>query len=1188
MYINDGIICGPGAVSESICPPVYSGGGNPGVDEDGETPIGAAIPFGFDTNVRIHHNMLWNNASIGDALFTGTPSGAGAVTVSAGGDSYQIDHNWIAGNLSTGDGAGIQSLGVTFNGRINNNVIMFNQSTNPTLPTNGGGIVIQGANEPRMLNGVECGAVNDADCPPGLGDGTGSGLVIDSNLVYGNSAESGTGGGIALEQINGSEIVSFPRSSGSWYGVTLTNNIIANNVAGYDGGGVSMRDALKVSLINNTIVSNDTTASAGVLFKTLGAINASSPPPGCNSVTDPTLPQSPSCLGRDAPHRPQPSGLVTMAHTQNLNDAIAALPGSVNSNGNPKVICPSGFGYANGGSGNGNALRNADCRIFSRPALVNDLFWQNRTFKVDIVSAANSSANSGLTSQQNLVALSPQLNQTASGSCPSGAKYWDIGLRTDDVQVGRISAAANKLVVTNSILTGTADDIGTAQETVASITNKVGLGNPVNAQICNGARMPPEHCNDAGIDQNSPSCKGFNAPPGASETTSLSQVFLFNGIKPTATVDEGHNWLNLSYGPLTLARPNVSTPTAGEKMVAGPAVGTQEGAYSIRAGSPAVSGGTTTGAPPVDFYGNSRSGRNDIGAVQLVLAGDATVRPSVLPFGTVIIGQNSVQTLTLTAGTTAMTGIAIVATAPYLVLTGNAGDCGALLAASTIAAASSCTIRVQFAPTAPGSVPGTVTVTSNVTVNGSPVALTGSGAKVDLNVTGSSTLLQFGDAFVGTTGATTQTVTLTNTTSPAGTVTNIAFSFSGPFARSTTTTNNSCPTTATFSLSSGASCTIAVVFRPTALNPVSGAINVTATGFVVSGSPLQLTGNGLYPVMTPNPINFGSVPVGTAVTQTVTLSNANNINSNSLAFPITTVISVTGGPTFTRQGGTCPTNATSSLAAGATCTIIVRFLPTAVGTPTGTVHVVGNGGATALADVLLSGTAIPATYTATVTAGPVIFADQFAGTTSASRSLTLTNTGNSQLTSLTYTVSANFTHPNGGCGTTLNVGASCTVSVQFSPASLQSSYPIALTGMLTITGANGAAVTNSPVTLQGNAIARPVRYTGEAGTGTLNATTQTLAFGNVNNATTNTLTVTVGTSPVTFGTPTVTSSPAGAYTLGTTNTCTSGAQPKAANSTCTISVTFAVPAGTNAKTGTLSLPYTGGVGSPAVLNLTGS
>jgi len=56
----------------------------------------------------------------------------------------------------------------------------------------------------------------------------------------------------------------------------VTNNIIANNVAGWDGAGISLVDALAVNIVNNTIASNDTTASSGVLFNTLGAPLASS------------------------------------------------------------------------------------------------------------------------------------------------------------------------------------------------------------------------------------------------------------------------------------------------------------------------------------------------------------------------------------------------------------------------------------------------------------------------------------------------------------------------------------------------------------------------------------------------------------------------------------------------------------------------------------------------------------------------------------------------------------------------------------------------------------------------------------------------------------------------------------------------------------------------------------------------
>ena len=64
---------------------------------------------------------------------------------------------------------------------------------NPTMPTNGGGIAIEGANLDRSLNGNECGSTNDQDCPPGLTEGIGPGLVIDANLIVGNSLLTAAG-----------------------------------------------------------------------------------------------------------------------------------------------------------------------------------------------------------------------------------------------------------------------------------------------------------------------------------------------------------------------------------------------------------------------------------------------------------------------------------------------------------------------------------------------------------------------------------------------------------------------------------------------------------------------------------------------------------------------------------------------------------------------------------------------------------------------------------------------------------------------------------------------------------------------------------------------------------------------------------------------------------------------------------
>ena len=56
----------------------------------------------------------------------------------------------------------------------------------------------------------------------------------------------------------------FPGTPSAWNTVQVTNNIIANNVAGWDGGGISLLDALNTNIINNTIASNVSTASAGV------------------------------------------------------------------------------------------------------------------------------------------------------------------------------------------------------------------------------------------------------------------------------------------------------------------------------------------------------------------------------------------------------------------------------------------------------------------------------------------------------------------------------------------------------------------------------------------------------------------------------------------------------------------------------------------------------------------------------------------------------------------------------------------------------------------------------------------------------------------------------------------------------------------------------------------------------------
>src|SRR5256884_6653144 len=101
------------------------------------SPDGTQVPYRLNTNVNVHHNSVTGNMSYGDELFSATPAGAGGVTFCTGADFYKFNYNWLCGNLSTGDGGGLAHAGFSYNGDIEHNSILFNQSTNPTVPANG-------------------------------------------------------------------------------------------------------------------------------------------------------------------------------------------------------------------------------------------------------------------------------------------------------------------------------------------------------------------------------------------------------------------------------------------------------------------------------------------------------------------------------------------------------------------------------------------------------------------------------------------------------------------------------------------------------------------------------------------------------------------------------------------------------------------------------------------------------------------------------------------------------------------------------------------------------------------------------------------------------------------------------------------------------------------------------------------
>jgi hypothetical protein len=678
-------------------------------------PDNTQLEYCHNLNVNVNHNYIVQNSSTGDELFSATPAGAGGVTFCTGADNYKFQYNWVCGNLSTGDGGGFGHVGFSYNGDIEHNSILFNQSTNPTIPTNGGGLIVMGAPDADPVCGT---ALADIDCvvAPGVvtpSDGIGPNLVINANLIMGNSADSGSGGGIAFQNINGTDVVTFPGTPASWFHVTVTNNIITNNVAGWDGGGISLVDALNTDIVNNTIASNDTTASSGVLFNTLGAPSASSQGPcGTNLTTG--NPGSTPCVTTSTP---QAAGVVSI---QNSAVLVANTLTST-------VVCPAGH-YA------GTLATNGTCKSYSYPLLDNNVLYQNRVFYIGVGSLGGGTLN-----QQNIVTLyngfttTAAGSQTATGSCPT-ASYWDIGVRGDLSPTTHESTVT--LNPTYSFMTNITGYAAAAQHNNAANPTLVSL-------YCNGSRIPPEFGGT-----------GFQVPPGISDATVPNPVF---SLTPAATVDEGNNWINLSWGPLALTNP-VTNAILGNYA--------QSPASPVNNYIPSTATANYAAAPATDFFGNPRKGNNavDAGAVEFQAAAGTvlSVTPSPLSFGNVATGATSTLTLTLSnSGTVGATGITIaVGAAPFSRPAGAAGGtCGA-----TLAAATTCTINVTFAPTTAVASTGTATITANVAVTGAPVTLTGTGIAPIITATLTPTSHDFGTVARGTTTAgPTQTFTLTNT-----------------------------------------------------------------------------------------------------------------------------------------------------------------------------------------------------------------------------------------------------------------------------------------------------------------------------------------------------------------------------------------------------------------------------------------
>ncbi|MDQ2811302.1 MAG: choice-of-anchor D domain-containing protein [Actinomycetota bacterium] len=216
----------------------------------------------------------------------------------------------------------------------------------------------------------------------------------------------------------------------------------------------------------------------------------------------------------------------------------------------------------------------------------------------------------------------------------------------------------------------------------------------------------------------------------------------------------------------------------------------------------------------------------------------------------------------------------------------------------------------------------------------------------------------------------------------------------------------------------------------------------------------------------PSALNFGSVAVGsTSSAQSVTVSNPTSSAAS--------VSSISASGDFA-QTSTCG----SSIAAGGSCTVSVKFTPAATGSRTGSLTV-NAGGTTNTVALSGTGTSSGGGGSATLAASPtsLSFGNQAVGSTSAAQSVTVTNTGGAAASVSSVSASGPFASTS-TCGSSIAAGASCTVSVTFTPTAAGTAagsvtvasnatdptLTVALSGTGTSSGGSTNLALNAPIT----------------------------------------------------------------------------------------------------------------------------
>src|SRR6266542_3013586 len=528
-------------------------------------------------------------------------------------------------------------------------------------------------------------------------------------------------------------------------------------------------------------------------------------------------------------------------------------------------------------------------------------------------------------------------------------------------------------------------------------------------------------------------------------------------------------------------------------------------------------------------------------------APNLTVTPASIGFGSVPVGSSVTGSVTVqNVGSTDIFFNGESMVAPGFGLALGSDTCFA----HTLHPGDSCTAAVQFTPTALASYSGMFVLFSDVGVpNPLSIPVSGTGAP-NLTVTPAS--IGFGSVPVGS--SVTGSVTVQNVGS-----TDIFFNGESMVAPGFGLALGS-DTCFAHTLHPGDSCTAAVQFTPTALASYSGMFVLFSDVGVPNPLSIPVSGTGAPNLtVTPASIGFGSVPVGSSVTGSVTVQNVGStdifFNGESMVAP---------GFGLALGSDTCFAH---TLHPGDSCTAAVQFTPTALASYSGTFVLFSDVGVPNPLSIPVSGTGAP---NLTVTPASIGFGSVPVGS-SVTGSVTVQNVGSTDI----FFNGESMVAPGFGLALgsdtcfahTLHPGDSCTAAVQFTPTAL-ASY-------------SGTFVLFSDVGVP-NPLSIPVSGTGAPN---LTVTPTSFDFGSHPISSRNDAVVStvqnVGSTDVFFNGE---FGSGGDFFLSPLDTCF--AHTLHPGDTCQLAAQF-VPSALGTRNGSIGLTSTGGAPSPLVVPLTG-